>query len=253
MINVLDSREVAKIVGRNHKEVLRDIRNLLDYLASAKPLPVKLMKDPVTDPDKKINPNDYFILDSYVDNKNEVRPRFLVTKMGCELYGTRMNGQKGIQFAIAYIQRFNDMEQELKTTAIASPQPNSTKAMLLAAIEHEERLESLEGQMEQLKKETTLTSSQRRRLKGAVSSAVIRALGGKKSHAYKDTSVRMTAFRQCYRELQELFDVASYVDIPKVRFDEAMDMVPRWHPNMELMARVDHVNGDAPLFLENAI
>lgn len=58
----------------------------------------------------------------------------------------------------------------------------------------------------------------------------------------------MTAFRNCYKELQQLFDVASYMDIPRVRFEEAMEIIPRWRPSMELMARIDRANGNGCLF-----
>lgn len=62
----------------------------------------------------------------------------------------------------------------------------------------------------------------------------------------------MTAFRNCYKEIQQLFDVASYLDIPKIRFDEAVELIPRWRPTMELMARIDSLNGYGDLF-ESAI
>lgn len=38
----------------------------------------------------------------------------MLTKKGCELYATRMTGEKGTKFALAYIERFNEMENELK-------------------------------------------------------------------------------------------------------------------------------------------
>ncbi|MHC5226923.1 Rha family transcriptional regulator [Enterococcus sp. LJL99] len=94
----INSREVAKMVGRGHKEVLRDTRKVMSQLDESK---IALV--------------DYFIESSYTDSKGEVRPCFDFTKKGCELYSTRMTGVKGTQFAVAYIERFNQMEEHIKS------------------------------------------------------------------------------------------------------------------------------------------
>lgn len=94
----LTSLEVAEIVVREHKEVLRDIRNIIDHLGESKIA------------------QSYFIESTYKNSQNKQQPSFLLTKKGCELFSTRMTGAKGTQFAVAYIERFNEMEQQLKET-----------------------------------------------------------------------------------------------------------------------------------------
>ncbi|MDU5637369.1 MAG: Rha family transcriptional regulator [Enterococcus faecalis] len=51
-------------------------------------------------------------------------------------------------------------------------------------------------------------------------------------------------------QLKALFDVASYVDIPKVRYEEAVALIPRWKPNLELQARIDMANDNGDMFKE---
>ena len=220
----INSREVAKMVEKQHKELLRDIRNYITVLTGA-----------------NMRSSEYFIPSEYIDAKKEVRPCYQITKIGCDLVGNKLKGSRGIEFTALYVKRFDEMEKEII-------QPNSTKAMLRAALEHEERIETLEGDISLLKEEMTISSSQRRKIQGIVSSVVTKSLGGKKSNAYRDASVRMTAFRNCYKEIQQLFDVASYLDIPKIRFGEAVELIPRWRPTMELMARIDSLNGYGDLF-----
>lgn len=58
-----DSREVAKLVGKNHKELLRDIRNYMDYLIES-----------------NFAPNDFFIESTYQDAINRTLPSYLITK-----------------------------------------------------------------------------------------------------------------------------------------------------------------------------
>lgn len=59
--------------------------------------------------------DDYYILSSYKQSNNNAENRcYLVTKKGCELLGNKQQGEKGILFSLAYVERFNKMEKELK-------------------------------------------------------------------------------------------------------------------------------------------
>jgi Rha family phage regulatory protein len=93
----INSVEVAGMVKRDHKEVLRDIRNIINQLGES-----------------KIALSNYFIESTYINSQNKELPCFECTKKGCELYSTRMTGAKGTQFAVAYIERFNQMENHIK-------------------------------------------------------------------------------------------------------------------------------------------
>lgn len=215
----INSLEISGMVGREHKEVLRDIRNIISQLAGS-----------------KIALGDYFTETTYLDANKQERPCYDCTKKGCELYSTRMTGAKGTQFAAAYIERFNQMETQIKA-------PSSTKVLLQASLEHEERLEVLEGEVETLKAETTLTPNQKKRIRSIVNKTVIRYLGGMRSAAYKDKSLRSTAYASCYKQLRNVYEVASYEEIPKIKFEEAMSIIPKWTPVLELQTKIDFRNG----------
>lgn len=72
----LDSREVAVMVGRTHDNVLKDIRNIIKQIGGVK------------------NHESYFVESTYVNTQNKELPCYELTKIGCELYGTRMSGTK---------------------------------------------------------------------------------------------------------------------------------------------------------------
>ena len=59
----ITSLEVAELTDKNHKEVLRDIRNILSQLEDG--------------------PERNFALGSYKDTQNQERPMFNLTKEGC--------------------------------------------------------------------------------------------------------------------------------------------------------------------------
>ena len=90
------SMEVAQMVGKEHKNLVRDIRKYCEYLNETK---IELV--------------DFFKESTYVDGKGESRPCFMVTKKGCEFIAHKLTGQKGTEFTAKYINRFHEMEQEL--------------------------------------------------------------------------------------------------------------------------------------------
>lgn len=99
----ISSVEVAEMVGRQHKDVMRDIRIILEQLDEL-----------------KIAPISYFIESTYKDDLNRTKPCYLLSKQGCELYGNRMTGVDGTAFSVKYIERFNDMENLFKQASSSS-------------------------------------------------------------------------------------------------------------------------------------
>lgn len=94
--HTLTSLEVSEMVGRQHKNVMQEIRTIISHLGELKNQPT------------------YFIESEYADSQGRKQPCFDLTKKGCELFGTRMTGEKGTKFAVEYIERFNKMENQLQ-------------------------------------------------------------------------------------------------------------------------------------------
>lgn len=93
----LDSREVAEMVGKNHADLLRDIRTYKEYLGKS-----------------KIALSDFFQEGVYISNQNKELPCYQITKKGCELIAHKLTGQKGTEFTARYINRFHEMDKQLK-------------------------------------------------------------------------------------------------------------------------------------------
>ena len=92
----LDSREVAEMVEKNHKELLRDIRTYEGYLGES-----------------NFALTDFFIPSTYISSQNKELPNYQITKKGCEFIAHKLTGQKGALFTATYINRFHEMEQAL--------------------------------------------------------------------------------------------------------------------------------------------
>ena len=131
-ITVIDSREVAEMIGKTHSELLKEIDGRKDG-KNVGIIPV-LEKG-------NFHLSNYFIESSYKSGTREYKC-YLVTELGCALLGNKMRGEKGILFSAKYVERFNQYEEQLKE--LTQPKlPQTYKEALYALIEAEEEKEKL--------------------------------------------------------------------------------------------------------------
>ena len=86
---------------------------------------------------------------------------------------------------------------------------------------HEDRITNLENNM-------TLDYGQQVVLGDTVNKTVIDVLGGKESNAYKEIGKKV--FQECNRDLKHYFNVNARNNVPKKRFDEAVEYAKNWKP-----------------------
>ena len=103
----IDSREVAEIIGKDHKNLLRDIRGYIEIMANNGKL--------------KIEPSDFFLENTYKSVQCKDMPCYLLSKRGCEMVANKLTGEKGILFTAAYVKRFNEMETREHMTSVPKP------------------------------------------------------------------------------------------------------------------------------------
>ena len=89
---VVSSRDVARVFERNHRDVLRNIRELE-------------CSEGFTERN--------FALSEYKDEKGELRPEYLITRDGFTFLAMGFTGAKAAAFKEAYIEAFNRMERAL--------------------------------------------------------------------------------------------------------------------------------------------
>lgn len=99
---VIDSRDVAQMVEREHNALLKTIRSYCEYLGEG-----------------EIAQSDFFIQSTYINAQNKEMPNYLITKKGCDMIANKMTGKKGVLFTAAYVSAFEEMRQAL--TAPRSP------------------------------------------------------------------------------------------------------------------------------------
>lgn len=100
-VQYIDSREVAEIVEKEHKNLIRDIKRYDKELVQL-----------------NFEPNEFFIESSYNDSIGRTLPCYLVTRKGCEFIAHKLTGIKGTKFTATYINRFHEMEDALESRRI---------------------------------------------------------------------------------------------------------------------------------------
>nr|DAG19344.1 MAG TPA: hypothetical protein [Caudoviricetes sp.] len=99
--------------------------------------------------------------------------------------------------------------------------------------DHEDRIKSLESNM-------VIDYGQQQTLRQHVNKAVLNALGGKNTEAY--AYISKVVFAECNRDLQDRFKVNSRNNIPRKRYEEAIDYVDNWEPKTNTKLRIDEYN-----------
>ena len=142
-VKTINSREVAEMLEKEHKEILRMIEGYEPPNGSKKRKIVGIIP---TLTKGNVTPSEYFIKSSYKDNSGKENICYEVTKMGCEMLGNKLQGEKGILFTAKYVKRFNDMEEAIKNPiGLLESMQNKLK-------EQEERISKLESTNELIRK-----------------------------------------------------------------------------------------------------
>lgn len=109
-----------------------------------------------------------------------------------------------------------------------SYQMQNLSAEMKAILMHDEKLVKIDQRVSGLENTMTIDYGQQKVLGDCVNRVVIDALGGKGSEAYREISKKV--FSECNRDLKNYFHVNARNNVPKKRFDEAVEYISGWRP-----------------------
>ena len=126
--------------------------------------------------------------------------------------------------------------------------PKMTKEMQ-AIFLLDNRTAQLDQRVTALENNSVIDYGQQQTLKNAVNHRVVtEVLGGKDSPAYEDTHVRGMVYCELNKDLQNWFRVSARNNIPRKRFDEAIEYVNRWKPSTNTAMMIQNINGQTKMF-----
>lgn len=185
-----------------------------------------------------------FVEDVYQDSRNRDQKIYYMNRDGFAFIAMGFTGRKADEFKLKYIQAFNRMENHIKDARLMSPE-DIMIATLEAQKEFKANLRLVQDDVADLKQEINLSRLQKSHLSKLVRANAMAAVGGKKSNAYK--KLYRVAISEHWREIKNYFDVASYEEIPKLKFEDAMDIAGMWNPSIELAYEIKRLNSQVEL------
>ena len=216
-INVVDSREVAEMIGKKHSHLMRDIQSY----------------EKVISENPKLDSQNFFIRDNYkVEGNNKTYDCYLLTKQGCEMVANKMTGEKGIIFTAEYVQAFNKMEQSVPQL---SKELQAIFVLDNRTVEIEKRIDNIENNLPLLGVDCDEVTK-------TVHGVGVRLLGSKNSNAYKDKSLRRRVYTDIYGELKRQFQVRSYKAIKRCELSKAIDVINNYKLPLALDSEIFQVN-----------
>lgn len=229
-INVVSSRDIAQGLGKEHRNVVRDIENIIKS---------GVCSDLSTPP--KIIPSTYV----HPQNNQEYK-EYLLTKDGFTLYMFNIQGYNN--FKMAYINKFNEMEQALR-----NPFKNMSKelqSILLLDSKTQElnkKIDTVATDFNDFKDNETLSPAMMKAISDKVKRLGVQLLGGKASEAYRISNghYRRMVISDIYNQLKREFGIdakTSYMFIKRKDLQEAMDFLDTYKLPARLEEEIRDIN-----------
>ena len=192
--NTLTSLDIAEITGKEHKNILSDIRDEISKIGEERG---RLIFQPTT----------------YIDNFNRNQPAFLLNYKGVLQLGARYNAETRFKL----IEKIEQLQKPMTVEDMIILQANEMKS-----VKH--RIDIVEKKVDN---EIRIDNTEQRKLQKTIATRVYQRLESINAD-------RKMLFSAIYRDLKDRFGVASYRDIKRKDFEDALLYSRSWIERAEL-------------------
>lgn len=224
-INVVSSRDIAEGLGKRHTDVMNQIKKIYN------------------EQNENVR---YAIIPSKYNDRGRELDEYLLTKDGFTLYMFNIQGHN--DFKMAYINKFNEMEQALR-----NPFKNMSKelqSILLLDSKTQElnkKIDTVATDFNDFKDNETLSPAMMKAISDKVKRLGVQLLGGKASEAYRISNghYRRMVISDIYNQLKREFGIdvrTSYIFIKRKDLQDAMDFLDRYRLPARLEEEIREIN-----------
>ena len=169
-----------------------------------------------------INGEDYFIV-----GNSEIRKSHIMSLSDNDFTDKVLITESGY---LMLVKSFTDdlawtVQRQLVDSYFRANKPMTPEEMMRVQLG---MIDDVSDRVTKLENTMNIDYGQQRVLEKEVAKAVIDSLGGKESNAYRDISKKV--FSECNRDVKDYFHVNSRNNIPRLRFDDAVDYIRNWMP-----------------------
>ena len=224
---VVSSRKVAENFEKEHKTVLRSIEEIKNQLGTAQ------------------NCAMLFIESEYENTNKRQFKEYLLTRDGFSLLVMGFTGVKALGWKIKYIEAFNEMEKTLKNgQPVLSPELQSIIMLDQRTTATNNRLDDFENTM-------PLFNTDCKDLQSLVKKIATKSLGGYRTPAYKDNSLRTKVYKDIQGQLKRQFGVERYESIKRVQMDPARKTLENYNLPLFLQDDITLLNNQTEIPFRN--
>lgn len=135
-----------------------------------------------------------------------------------------------------------------KTGGYGKPMTTQEQIRLLAQgnVELEKKIDTVNERVSNLEQDMPLYGCEIDEVKGHVNRKGINVLGGKKSNAYRDASIRGSVYSDIYRQIKREFGlVSSYKSIKRKYIADVHEFIDSYSPPLVLDEQITNANKEA--------
>ena len=226
-LKTIDSREVAKMMEVRHGDLLEKIDKINQDLVKEKSVTKKYWEE------------------SSFEYRGQQFRNFLITKRGCEFLAHKTTGTKGNLFTDKYMDRFEEMEEELKQPKALTPM-EQLRLQYQVLEEHDKKIETVEKKVDELEENLPLLGIDCEELTKEVKKIGVKCLGYD-TPAYKDKSLRGKVYSDIYSQIKREFGVNSYKALKRKQLSMAIDFIKEYELPMALADEIKTMNSQVTL------
>lgn len=181
-----------------------------------------------------INGEDYFIV-----GNSEIRKSHIMSLSDNDFTDKVLITESGY---LMLVKSFTDdlawtVQRQLVDSYFRANKPMSPEEMMRVQLG---MIDGLDDRVSKLENTMNIDYGQQRVLEKEVASVVIETLGGKNSAAYHEISKKV--FSECNRDIKDYFNVNSRNNIPRLRFDDAIEYIRGWCPSRNTRLLIEECN-----------
>lgn len=160
---------------------------------------------------------------------------YLLSEQGYMAIAGLMKTERAKELRKKFRREYFTMREVLKSDPYAGISSEMKSILLL-----DKRSQEQETRINKLEDNIHITRSQQKQLKQFANKIIVSALGSRLSNAYKMFSGKV--FSAFWHDYYNHFNVSSYLDTPKLNFQEALKFINDWEPKEEIKCMIKGAN-----------
>lgn len=204
---VTDSLTIASMFGKEHNNVLKDVRKQIDYAGQEF---------------GQVN----FHQSTYINTQNKRMPKYDLTEEAFTLVAMSYNTKEAVQMKIKFIEEFKRMKQHIQNQHQLPKDPMSILKLTFDVLEgQKQEIQDIKSDVKDLRENAPLYAIECDEVSKVVRKLGVLLLGGKESNAYRDVSLRKKVYSDIYSQLHREFGISSYKAIKRHHLDRAIQII----------------------------